>query len=247
MLRQVLAHAVKSNKLRSNPCDRSIERPSIENRERLTLSPAQVGELAQAISYRPATSKHALPRNRPDLGLYVRFAAYTGLPAGEICALRVRHLDLHAGSVSVEEAVSDVAGKLVTGPPKTRNGTRVVPLVPELLDELKAHLGDRRLQPASYVFQGRNGGQWNHSNFRGRFWRDAVERAGLPEELRFHDLRHTFATWLTDKNVNLAEISRLLGHASISITINIYGHPKTENPETVAKLSAAWADAEKLA
>lgn len=247
VLRQVLGHAVKMRKLRANPCDRSIERPSIENRERLTLSSTEVEQLADAISYRPATSKHSQPRNRPDLGLYVRFAAYTGLRAGEIGAMRVRHLDLNAGSVSVEEAVSDVAGKLVTGPPKTRNGTRVVPLIPELVDELKAHLGDRRLQPDSYVFQGQHGGQWNHSNFRGRFWKEAVERAGLPEELRFHDLRHTFATWLIDKNVNLAEISRLLGHASISITINIYGHPKTDNPETVAKLSAVRADALKLA
>lgn len=240
VLRMVLGHAVKMRKLRSNPCDRSVELPKPEQREMEFLTHEQVERLAEAIAYREATSKHSQPRNRPDLALYVRFAAYTGLRAGEIGALRVRHLDLNAGTVSVEEAVSDVAGKLITGLPKTRKGTRVVGIDSWLVDELKVHLGDRRLQPDAYVFVGQNGAQWNHSNFRGRFWKEAVERAGLPNELRFHDLRHTYASFLIEANIHVAEMSRLLGHASVSVTIDVYGHilPK-QTADTAAKLGTA--------
>lgn len=246
VLRMVLGHAVKLKKLRSNPCDRNIELPKATKREMPFLTHTQVNALAEAISVRPpSTEKHYhYVVDHPNLGVLVRFAAYTGLRAGEIAALRVRHLDLTAGTVSVEEAVSDVGGKLVTDQPKTEKGRRVVGIDSWLCDLLKTHLGDRRLQPDAFVFVGHYGGQWRHSNFRGRFWKDAVKRSGLPSNLRFHDLRHTYASFLCEANVHVAEMSRLLGHASVAITIDIYTHIlPSQTAGTAAKLGAARAAA----
>ncbi|MBA2624444.1 MAG: tyrosine-type recombinase/integrase, partial [Acidimicrobiia bacterium] len=82
--------------------------------------------------------------------MLVRFAAYTGLRAGEIAALRVRNVDLRAGTVNVTESTAEVGGRLVTGRPKTERSVRVVGLPRFLVDELRAHLGDRLLQPDTY-------------------------------------------------------------------------------------------------
>jgi integrase len=251
VLRLVLGHAVDTGKLRSNPCNRRVKLPKVEHTERKYLTHEQVDALANAISYRPAIrksdgapSKHAMPIDRPDLGVLVRFAAYTGLRAGEIAALRVRHLDLTAGTVSVEDAVSDVAGKLIAGRPKTKAGQRLVPLDEDMCALLKAHLGERRLRPDAWVFVGRYGAQWNHSNFRGRFWKEAVRRAGLPEELRFHDLRHTYASFLVQAGVHVREMAELLGHASAQITLDLYSHIMPgAKATTAAKLGALRRDA----
>jgi integrase len=227
VLRLVLGYAVDTGKLRSNPCNRKVRLPSMAEREMCFLTHEQVELLASTISFRPAVSKHAIPIVRPDLGVLIRFAAYTGLRAGEIAALRVRNLDLAKGTVSVEESTSDVAGKLVTGRPKTAKGRRIVHVDDDICSMLKAHVGDRRLDPNAYVFIGQQGAQWNHSNFRGRFWKEAVTRAvnvstergdEFPRSLRFHDLRHTFASFLVQEGVHVREMAELLGHASAQIT-----------------------------
>jgi len=61
------------------------------------------------------------------------------------------------------------------------------------------------------------------SSFRTRWWRALVRKAGLPY-IRFHDLRHTAATLLLGRGVPVKVVSELLGHANVSITLNMYGH-----------------------
>jgi integrase len=80
----------------------------------VSLPPAQVERLAAEITQ--------------PFGTLVRFAAYSGLRAGEIAALQVRHLDLLAGMVVVEQSVSDVNGKLLLVPPRTAEPARLVSL-----------------------------------------------------------------------------------------------------------------------
>jgi integrase len=252
ILRLVFAYAVKLGKIRANPCDRSVMLPEVETRERNYLSHEQVELLATTIAYRPATSKHGLPIDRPELGLLIRFASYTGLRAGEIAALRIRHLDLAGGWVSVEEAVSDVGGRLITGKPKTKKGIRTVPIDADLSAAVKTHLGDRRLQPDAYLFVGQYGAQWNHGNFRGRFWKEAVTRAHatdgtFPLALTFHDLRHTYASLLNAAGVSLVEAARLMGHSATSMT-ETYTHLfKADLSETATRLGAARTAALQLA
>jgi integrase len=253
VLRLVLGYAVDTGKLRANPCNRKIKLPSVVDREMCFLTHAQVDILAEAISYRPAISKHALPVVRPDVGVLVRFAAYSGLRAGEIAALRVRNLDLVAGTVAVEESTSDVGGKLITGKPKTAKGRRVVHIDEDICSMMKVHLGDRRLRPDAYVFVGQYGAQWNHSNFRSRFWKDAIARASaeasrrgmeFPSALRFHDLRHTFASFLVESGVHVREMAELLGHASAQITLDRYSHIM---PGAKATTASKLGEARRLA
>ena len=120
--RHVLGVAVDAGALKANPATAlRLARP--RKAEQLFLTPEQVQAFAEAIG--------------GPYDTLVRFAAYTGLRAGEIGALRVKRIDFLRGRVEVAESVSDVAGRLVVGPTKTY-ANRHVPLPPLLRDELAA-------------------------------------------------------------------------------------------------------------
>jgi integrase len=173
------------------------------------LSAAEVERLAEAIV--------------PPYGVLVRFAAYTGLRAGEIAALRVKRLDLLRGTVRVVEAASEVSGRLITGPTKT-HAERTVLLPRFLRDELAAYLASRPRDRDAFVFTAPKGGPLRHHNFYNRQFCPALVRAGLPEQIRFHDLRHTCASLLIAQGAHPKAIQVHLGHSSIQVTMDRYGH-----------------------
>jgi integrase len=79
-------------------------------------------------------------------------------------------------------------------------------------------------RPGGLVFANESGGLINPSNLRNRSFARLLERAGLPPDTRFHDLRHTCATLLLSRNVNPKIVSEMLGHSSIAITLDTYSH-----------------------
>jgi integrase len=164
----------------------------------------------------------------------VRLAAYTGLRAGEICALRVGRLDLLRGRILVAESVTEVEGHgLVFGEPKT-NERRSVTLPVFLRDELGAHLAGRDAGPDDFVFPSSSGGVLRHKMFYKRVFKPAVMAAGLPTSMRFHDLRHTCASLCIALGAHPKAIQERLGHSSITVTLDRYGHlfPKLDEALT---------------
>jgi integrase len=150
----------------------------IEREEMRFLTPAEIVDLAEAI--------HARYRALVFVG------AYGGLRMGELAGLRRSRVDLLAGAVTVAETPTEVKGKLIAGPPKTRAGRRTVGLPPFVVRELKAHLAAAQ-RPSSHVFTAPGGGPLRVPSFRARSWLPATEAAGL----RIHDLRHTaVALWI---------------------------------------------------
>jgi integrase len=82
----------------------------------------------------------------------------------------------------------------------------------------------RRPDPPVGLISGtRSGTPIRRPNFR-RVWVAAVARSGLPPALRFHDLRHSYATWLVSDGVPINAVSRLMGHEQISTTLDRYTH-----------------------
>jgi hypothetical protein len=122
----------------------------------------------------------------------------------------------------VAEIVVEVRGVLHMGPPKTRASRRTVGLPRFVVEELAAHLaapGDLE----DFVFTAPQGGPLRLPAFRARVWRPAVISAGL-DGLRIHDLRHTaVALWIA-AGANPKEVSARAGHASVSFTLDRYGH-----------------------
>jgi len=136
VLRLVLETAVNAKALPANPCA-GVKVPRSVKAEMHFLTADQVADLAQAIAHpeRRTGGQGAAPWWRtewPEYALLVRFAAYTGLRAGELEALRVKRLDLLRGRVEVAETVGEVTGHgLVFGPTKTdQTRTRPTPPLP---------------------------------------------------------------------------------------------------------------------
>lgn len=148
--------------------------PASPKADMVFLSAEQVEDLALAIG--------------EGYGTLIRLAAYTGMRAGEIGALRIGRVDLDASRLTIAESVTEVQGHgLVFGEPKTYE-RRSVTLPGFLRDDLATHLRDRPTDPEAFVFTSPDGAVLNHKNFYRRTFKPA---AGLPDRTRFHDLRHT--------------------------------------------------------
>jgi integrase len=202
-----MAAAVDAGYLAQSPCH-NVPLPKVEREEMRFLTPTEIVTLAETI--------------RPAYRALVFVGAYGGLRIGELAGLRRSRVDLLRGTVSVAEILTEVAGRLYFGPPKTRASRRTVSLPRVVTRELDAHLaggGD----PDDHVFTAPQGGTLRIVAFRNRIWRPATEAAGLTG-LRIHDLRHTaVALWIA-AGASPKEVAVRAGHTSVSFTLDRYGH-----------------------
>jgi integrase len=152
-------------------------------------------------------------------GNLIRFACLSGLRQGELFALRERALDLDHSRLVVEAGARE--GKIV--PTKTSAGRRQVRLSGEAGRILREQLVARRPSELGLVFPSAGGAVWRKDNFMARIFRPAVRRAGLAP-LRFHDLRHTYAALMVAAGAHPKLLQSQLGHTSINVTLNTYGH-----------------------
>jgi integrase len=113
---------------------------------------------------------------------------------------------------------------------KTRAAVREIPLSPQLAVSLSEHRAEQRgTYLSGWVFPSHVGTPLGHRNAQRRVLKRAAIRAGLEDDgwprLRFHDLRHTFASHLIiDLGLDVVQVSRILGHASVTITLDVYTH-----------------------
>ena len=207
VLGQILDAAVAGGPAARKPAQ-DLRRPRIVEREMTFLSAAELGALASEIA--------------DPYGVLVRFLGWTGLRIGEAAALRVGRLDLLARRVEVVEAATEVNGRVAWGPTKTGE-RRIVPLPHFLAEQLRAYLADRPHGPDALVFGMPQGGPLRASKWGERYFRPAVAAAGLPEDLRVHDLRHIAASLAIRANASVKIVQAMLGHRSATQTLDRYG------------------------
>ena len=163
---------------------------------------------------------------------YPRYYAFfltalrTGMRLGELLALKPSDLDFNGGFIEVRR--SWVKGKITT----PKNGkSRKVDMFKQLQGVLRKHLMDRKKEalkkgwgePPEWLFYNDVGGIIDISNFRRRVFLKALEKAEL-RQIRFHDLRHTYASLRVAKGDNLQDVSKQLGHHSVKFTLDVYSH-----------------------
>jgi integrase len=160
-------------------------------------------------------------------------AFYAGLRLGELTALRDADVDLEAGVIRVERSWDPHAGVIA---PKSRAGRRAVPIVAAL----RAHLAARRLRrrEGAALFFGDRGRPFNRNALVARADR-AWKKAGL-NPIGLHECRHTFASILIAAGVNAKALSTYLGHSSIQITLDRYGHLMPGNEDEAVALVDAY-------
>jgi site-specific recombinase XerC len=202
---QVFESAVRDGIISRSPFD-GVELPSERHHEEMRFLDAdQLNALAAAIERRYVAA--------------IYLAAYGGLRAGELWGLRIERVNVLAATVDIVESLSEVRGHLTVGPTKT--GKRRAITVPRFLADMTGeHIG---AYADGYVFTAAMGGPVRHRNFSRRHFEPAVAAAGLGP-LRFHDLRHTCAALLVANGRHLEEVKDYLGHSSIRVTSDRYGH-----------------------
>ncbi len=156
-----------------------------------------------------------------------------GLRRGELLGLQWSDVDLDGRTLNVVRAIQRIPGQPLTAAPlKTRGSRRNIALPDEVVRTLRAH----RVRQAEQRLAA--GAEWSDQgltfpNTVGKpqeprkidaIFKRLLKTAKLPGSIRFHDLRHTCATLLLEKDADLYEVSRLLGHSTIGITANVYGH-----------------------
>jgi integrase len=220
-LTPILNQALADGLIQSNPA-KLVKLPKAKATEKPSKSSMPTAEQVTALA----------ELMEPEYRSLVYFAAYTGMRAGEIVALRVRNLDLMRGRVTVEESVTAVATKftggtrLVTGTPKS-GASRSFAIPRFLVEMVMEQVAGKGTE--DFVFPAPSGGVLRHSWFFERHYRPAVDRliaeGTWPRTARrFHDLRHTCASLLIAQGVHPKAIQERLGHSSIMVTMDIYGH-----------------------
>jgi integrase len=208
LLRRIMAAAVEADYIAKNPC--TLKRAGVERSPEMRFAtPEQVTRLV---------------RQLPDrCRAMILVVAYGGLRWGELANLRRRCVDLRRGEVDVVEQLTELAGRLTVGPPKSTAGRRTVALPASILPALAEHL-ERWAEPGpnGLVFPAPEGGFLRHSNFRRRVWLPATKAAGL-QGLRFHDLRDTAATLAVVAGATTKELMARMGHSTPAMAIR-YQH-----------------------
>jgi integrase len=218
VLRLGLDGAVRDGLLARNPAA-SVQRPGVARKEAAHLDPEQVIELlAAAESSRYHTA--------------LLLIATTGLRRGECLALRwADDVDLDAGTVRVRDTVQRIDGKLSTGPVKTDRSRRTIPISPAMVALLRRHRVtqlEERMRAANQwtdtglVFTTDLGRVVEPRNLL-RVVEVAAKRIGV-DGVGAHTLRHSAATAWLEAGVHIRQVSDLLGHSSVAITGDVYGH-----------------------
>jgi integrase len=190
-------------------------------RENIWESAKKIGKSDTEVrAYTDAEVETILSKSTGAKRLFYWLAVETGMRAGELCGLRVCDVDPFRKLVRVRQAVWH--GRVQT--PKTKNAVRDIPIPVEIVDALRAHIGSRK---EGFVFTTKNGMPWNADLLLKRHLRKKLKVV----DGNLHMFRHTFATRQLHAGVPVSVVSKLLGHGSISTTLNIYAHVLAEHLE----------------
>lgn len=223
-LRKILDAAVRDGLVARNAAA-TVKRPAAPHKEAVWLSDSEVAAVLKA-----AEGSQFHP-------VFVLIAS-TGLRRGEALALRWADVDLDGApaSMRVNGTLARAGGVLTFSSPKSKGSRRTVPLTAALVELLRAQRkrqAAQRLkagadwQDNGLVFSTDTGGPLDPNNALHAFKAAAV-KAGAPDAV-IHSLRHSAATGMLTRGVPLHVVSRILGHASVAITGDLYGHVATDD------------------
>lgn len=155
----------------------------------------------------------------------------TGLRRGEICALQWNDLNFRTGELRIERQVHRINGELVISPPKTKAGNRSIILPPPVLavlTEYKKEVSSRWMFPSPVSKDSPR----DPAAVRKQL--TAILKRAECKPIRFHDLRHTFATASLEHGMDVKTLSAVIGHVSSTTTLNVYSHITDEMRRTAA-------------
>ena len=220
-LHHALKSAVDQRLLPHNPADH-VEPPKVVHKSMTILNEEQLDTFLAAVEQDPIWKNF----------FYTELT--TGLRLGEICGLMWSDFDAKKGTLSVNRTIhKEKGGRLVTGDTKTYAGTRTI-VLPDSTAELLR--GRKKNSYSVWIFPNplKPEAPMN-PNTAYRQLKAILTENSLPD-LRFHDLRHTFATHALANGVDAKTLSGILGHTKASFTVDTYTHTTTEMHKKAAEI-----------
>jgi integrase len=239
ILKGMLKYAVEWHYLAANPAA-GVKAPRVERTEMDFLRPAEVLHLLTGLS-----EEDGKAFIKTGWYIPIKLAIFSGLRQGEQFALRVGDLDFHNGQVRVQRTLTwyqkrdtKDAVRYAFASPKTKTSVRNVDLPPDLLEDLRRYVaGLPDQEPDRLLFPSAVGTPLDPKNVVDRVFKVALTRAGL-RALRWHDLRHSYASLQLAAGANIKYLSQQMGHASVQITLDRYSHLlQDSHPAQAARLS----------
>jgi integrase len=219
VLKMILKFGAKNKWIDYTPFD--IQFPT--ERERHNIEVLSKSNQKKIMSY---IQEHFTFRN---LGVYICLSA--GIRIGEICALTWDDIDTENGIISVNRTIQRIyviengerKTELILDTPKTKNSIREIPISKDLLRILKPF---KKIVNSSFFVLTNDAKPTEPRTYRS-YYKNLMKELNMPE-LKFHGLRHSFATRCIESNCDYKTVSVLLGHSNISTTLNLYVHPNME-------------------
>jgi len=211
VFKEMFKHAVIWGYLKRDP-SLYVKRLRVEQEEMDFLNPEEIRLFLENVN--------------PNHYTFFLTAVMTGMRQGELLALRWSDVDWNSNQISVRRSI--YRGEFVK--PKTKNSIRRIVMSPLLRQSLEQHRYFGKHSEKDLIFSNENGLPLDPANLVKREFHPALDRAGL-RRIRFHDLRHTYASILISQGENIKFVQSQLGHASAKTTLDRYGHlmPNLEN------------------
>ncbi|MDH6355910.1 integrase [Dysgonomonas sp. PH5-45] len=219
VLKMILKFGVKNKLLEYQQFD--VQFPT--ERERYEIEVLSKSNQKKIMNY---VQEHFTFKN---LGIYICLSA--GIRIGEICALTWDDIDTETGIINIRKTIqriyviedNDRRTELILDTPKTKNSIRDIPMSRDLLKMLKPI---KKVVNSSFYLLTNDFKPTEPRTYR-NYYKKLMKKLDMPE-LKFHGLRHSFATRCIESNCDYKTVSVILGHSNISTTLNLYVHPNME-------------------
>ncbi len=227
VLHQCMDSAVKNRMISKNPTDGTTI-PKRNYKQKQILDDVQLDRFTEVIN------------KYPEWHDFFYTEITTGLRRGEICGLKWSDLDFEIGVIKISRSITiETGGKVVVGEPKTETGKRKILLPPSTLHILKKR---RETALGKWIFPNPLKPENPVSpNVAYRKLKQILKKANLPD-IRFHDLRHTFATHAIANGVDAKTLSNILGHTNASFTLDTYTHITTDMQQNASDIVGSFME-----
>ena len=219
---QIMQYAVLHQYLDYNPV-KEAERPRSQGNEKKDtisiLMPSEIHEFLEIL------------KEKKYIMLF-QLAIFSGARQGELLGLKWKDIDWENNQIHIQRTFNN--GEWYR--PKTNASNRKIDIGPSTMKSLKEWRLASVIGEHDLVFSTKSGQPINHNNLVNRYFYPALKIAGL-NKIRFHDLRHTYASLLIEQGENIKYIQTQLGHANPTVTLNVYAHlMKPSNPSSACRL-----------